>query len=110
VGRLLIIAAAAALLLLTACQEPISQAQFPQKAGKQARPSSGKKLDLNSATAQQLSELKDGRKRLLTNRQVESITEFRTLHRFKRVADLLAVPSIGEKTFLKIRNHFVVGD
>lgn len=69
-----------------------------------AQPTSGGKLDLNAATAQQLESL-PGIGPVLAGR----IVDFRTDHgRFERVRDLLSVPGIGDAKFADLSSQVTV--
>ncbi len=64
------------------------------------------KININSATAQQLTEL-PGIGDTLSNR----IIEYRALHGpYSSTEDLLAVKGIGERLLNKIRNYITIGD
>ena len=81
-----------ALACLSAVPTTVSAAETPQ-------------LDLNQATAEQLTEL-PGVGEAIANR----IVEFRKKNGpFKRVEDLLKVKGIGEKSLDKLRPHLRVG-
>lgn len=68
---------------------------------------SGGKINLNTATAQQLSDGLNGVGEVLAKR----IVDYRETHgRFQSVSELKNVTGIGEKLYAKIQNQVTVGD
>ncbi|MGC8697392.1 MAG: ComEA family DNA-binding protein, partial [Halothiobacillus sp.] len=62
------------------------------------------KLDLNSATAEQLQSVKG-----IGPKLAQAIEEYRkTHHGFKSVEELKEVKGIGEKNYITFKEHFVV--
>jgi DNA uptake protein ComE-like DNA-binding protein len=91
-------------LLLAGCSEPLEQADMPERTTSQPKEF---QFDLNKVTLKQLlaNREKMGKP---SERILRNIVEFRRQFRYSRVADLLAVKGIGEKTYLKIRRFFFV--
>jgi comEA protein len=80
------------------------EAQTPTGKTEKAASLAGVKIDINSASATQLTAL-PGIGKVLAQR----IVDYRTQHgRFKRVEDLLKVSGIGEKKLAKIKGYVYV--
>ncbi len=104
--RLVALCATASILaaLSLACAEPVEQASLPENL---PPPPPHLIFDLNNVTLEELLSAA-GRIDGLNKTVAQQIIEFRREFRYKRVVDLLAVPGIGEKTFLQIRRFFKV--
>ena len=75
-----------------------------QAAGKQADAASVTKLNINKASAAELTTLKG-----IGQKKAEAIVAFRTEHgNFKKAEDLMLVKGIGPKLFEKIKNQIRV--
>jgi len=87
-----------------ACTGPVEQADAPENL---PDPPPELVFDLNRVS---LEELLDAADRIsgLSKTVAREIVEFRKELHYERVEDLLAVPGIGEKTFLQIRRFFKV--
>jgi len=102
--QLLAACTVAMIVALVGCTESVEQADLPDLL---AQPHKERHYELNQVS---LEELLSAAKEIdgLTVAVAESIINFRSDLRFRRVQDLLAVPGIGEKTYLKIRKYFYV--
>lgn len=70
-----------------------------------APPSGAKKINLNSATVQELVTLPK-----IGEKTAQRILDYRTKNgRFQKIEDLMKVKGIGEKTFLKLKDRIFVG-
>lgn len=83
---------------LTACSEPIRQAEIPED-----YPAPDRVYDLNTVTYDELLTI-DGIKKNVAR----AIVVWRAHRPYRRLEDLLSVDGIGEKTFLRIRRFFRV--
>jgi competence ComEA-like helix-hairpin-helix protein len=93
------ITALLALILLAAAAAPPAAAATPQA------PPSAEKVNINSASADQLTALPG-----IGPSYAQRIVEYREKNGpFKRVEDILNVRGIGEKTFEKIRERITIG-
>jgi competence ComEA-like helix-hairpin-helix protein len=93
------ITALLALILLAAAAAPPAAAATPQA------PPSAEKLNINSASADQLTALPG-----IGPSYAQRIVEYREKNGpFHRVEDILNVRGIGEKTFEKIRDRITIG-
>ncbi len=104
--RLVALCATASILAVFsfACAEPVEQASLPENL---PPPPPQLVFDLNKVTLEELLSAAGGIDGL--NKSVAlQIIEFRRKFRYDNVEDLLAVPGIGEKTFLQIRRFFKV--
>ncbi len=64
------------------------------------------KIDINSATAQELQELPR-----IGETVAQRIVEFRQKNgKFKKIEELMKVKGIGEKTFLQLKDRITVGE
>jgi DNA uptake protein ComE-like DNA-binding protein len=89
---------------LSACSEPVEQAEIAETL---PPPPEELVFDLNTVT---LEELLDAVRKIdgLNAAIARNIIEFREKVGFEHIEDLLAIPEIGEATYLKIRRHFKV--
>lgn len=62
------------------------------------------KINLNTATVSQLSELPG-----IGGKTAQKIVDYRSKNKFLKVEDLLNVKGIGQKKFVKIKDLLVVG-
>ncbi|HEV8121440.1 MAG TPA: helix-hairpin-helix domain-containing protein [Candidatus Polarisedimenticolia bacterium] len=93
------ITALLALILLAAALAPPAAAATPQA------PPSAEKVNINSASADQLTALPG-----IGPSYAQRIVEYREKNGpFKRVEDILNVRGIGEKTFERIRERITIG-
>jgi competence ComEA-like helix-hairpin-helix protein len=93
------ITALLALILLAAAAAPPAAAATPQA------PPSAEKVNINSASADQLTALPG-----IGPSYAQRIVEYREKNGpFKRVEDILNVRGIGEKTFERIRERITIG-
>ena len=93
------ITALLALILLAAAAAPPATAATPQA------PPSAEKVNINSASADQLTGLPG-----IGPSYAQRIVEYREKNGpFKRVEDILNVRGIGEKTFERIRDRITIG-
>jgi comEA protein len=93
------ITALLALVFLAAAAAPPAAAATPQP------PPSAEKVNINSASADQLVALPG-----IGPSYAQRIVEYREKNGpFKRLEDILNVRGIGEKTFEKIRDHITIG-
>ena len=63
------------------------------------------KININTATMQELHSLKG-----IGHKKAVAIMEYRKLHPFKKIEDIMKVKGIGKKTFEKIKDEIEVGD
>jgi competence protein ComEA len=63
------------------------------------------KIDLNTATMEQLHSLKG-----IGHKKAVAIIEYRKEHKFTKIEDIMKVKGIGKKMFDKIKNEIEVKD
>jgi competence protein ComEA len=91
-----------AMIVLFAAGLPATVHAQPAKPG----PSAGAPLDINQATAEELTALPG-----IGPAMADRIVAFREEHgKFRRVEDLMKVKGIGEKSFEKLRRSIKVSD
>ncbi|MDY6838862.1 MAG: helix-hairpin-helix domain-containing protein [Thermodesulfobacteriota bacterium] len=84
-----------AVALVVAFVPTVSMAGETQKAGSEAHATAGEKININTASIEELTQLKG-----VGEKYAEAIVQFRKAHGpFKQVEDIVKVPGIGSKTF-----------